>query len=97
MKSFAEVVNGIVVNLIVADDAFIASLPNSANFVEYTESNPAFIDGEYDDGFFYGLKPFESWTKDGKGSWVSPVERPEDALYWDEANQQWVTVEEYQG
>jgi hypothetical protein len=97
MSNFAQVQDGVVVNIIVADNDFISILPNSNEYIEYSEDNPAFIGGEYENGFFYPLKPFSSWLKNGSGSWIAPIERPENALYWDEENMDWVLVEEYTG
>ena len=38
MSYYALIKNGIVENIISADAAFIASLPNSANYVQYTNA-----------------------------------------------------------
>ncbi len=48
MKRMAQVdANGIVVNIIVANDDW-----NVEGFVEYTDDNPAYIGGIYSDGRF---------------------------------------------
>lgn len=78
--------NNIVVNIaIFLDDSTI-----DGNWVEFNSGNPAFINGEYVDGFFYTEQPFKSWTKDGFGSWQAPKQRPENGLWiWNETTQEW--------
>lgn len=49
MKTFAQIFGNIVVNTIVAEQSFIDSLPNSDQFVEYNETNPASIGWRYDE------------------------------------------------
>lgn len=78
--------NNIVINTIVTSDDFIAE----ENFIEYSESNPAYIGGDYFEGNFYAPKPFLSWSRGGNGQWVAPVAMPLDGEYsWDEEAQQW--------
>lgn len=43
MNTYAQVQDGVVVNCIVADITFIASLPNATEFHLYDESRPAGI------------------------------------------------------
>jgi hypothetical protein len=52
MATFAEITNGVVTNVIVAEN--IETLKEISNqlFVEYTEDNPAGIDWIYADGKF---------------------------------------------
>jgi len=93
-KMYAELEGSVVVNIIVADESFVNSQENPERFVEYTEQNPAFIDGDYVGGYFYAPQPYPSWSRNGAGLWVAPVERPQYADYWDEENQQWVLLTE---
>tara|TARA_R110000787_G_scaffold282860_1_gene395023 strand:+ start:930 stop:1199 length:270 start_codon:yes stop_codon:yes gene_type:complete len=53
-------------------------------------TNPAFVGGDYVDGYFYPTQPFLSWTRDN-GNWISPIPYPKDEqLYsWNEQNQSW--------
>ena len=87
MKNKAQInENNIVVNIATFDDDF----ETESNWIEYFDSNPAFIGGEYVDGFFYTPQPFASWTKDGFGSWQAPKQKPEDGLwFWNETTQEW--------
>jgi hypothetical protein len=50
MKTFAQIFGSFVVNTIVAEQSFIDSLPNSDQFVEYDETNPAGIGHTYNSG-----------------------------------------------
>jgi hypothetical protein len=50
MKTFAQIFGNFVANTIVAEQSFIDSLPNSDQFVEYDEANPAGIGHTYNSG-----------------------------------------------
>jgi hypothetical protein len=52
MATFAEIKNGVVTNIIVADTKEIAELVTQSTCVEYTEENPAGIGWTYLDGIF---------------------------------------------
>lgn len=93
MKKFAQLdSNNKVLNILVAKEDF-----NNSGFVEYTDSNPAFIGGDYFDGMFYAPQPFESWTRNN-GAWVPPIPMPDIVVtdgppkfyQWDEAAQSWI-------
>ena len=93
MAHFAEIKNGVVVNMIVAEQEWIDTQVG----VEYllsTPANPAYVDGLYIDGRFTLPQPYASWTLDDNYDWQAPVERPADGnIYsWDESNQAWVLV-----
>jgi hypothetical protein len=93
MAHFAEIKNGVVVNMIVAEQEWI----DTQEGVEYllsTPSNPAYIDGLYIDGRFTLPQPYPSWSLDENYDWKAPVELPADGkIYsWDETNQAWVLV-----
>jgi len=81
---------GIVVNIIVCDD----DTPETEKFVAYSEDNPAYIDGDYLDGYFYAEKPFPSWIRN-LGNWESPTTYPSgDGIYqWVEDDLNWQLVE----
>jgi len=79
--------HNVVINTIIVNDDFIAE----DNFIEYTESNSAYIGGDYLGGYFYPPQPFPSWSRDDNGNWIAPVLMPTDGeYYWNEENQQWV-------
>lgn len=82
MANFGVMSDNMVTNVIIADSKEIAEKVTSLTCIEYTEENPAVIGGDYIDGYFYSLKPFPSWNRNGSGSWIAPVEKPE----FDEAN-----------
>lgn len=91
MAHFAEIKNGVVVNMIVAEQEWIDTQVG----VEYllsTPANPAYVDGLYINGLFTLPQPYASWTLDENYDWQAPVERPADGnIYsWDETNQAWV-------
>lgn len=75
-----------VINIIVVNDDYQLN----ANEIIYTEINPAYIGGDYVDGYFYGKQPFASWTR-FEGRWISPIPYPnEGRYYWDEELGNWV-------
>jgi len=97
MNNCAEVVDGICVNIIVADSDWVAE--NMPHYILYTDSNLAYIDGTYENGYFYPPQPFPSWSKNDQGNWVPPVPKPvrmkeenpnSEQAVWDEENIQWV-------
>lgn len=61
------------------------------NQIEYGSDNPAYVGGDYVDGFFYPPQPFPSWERNS-GVWVCPVERPGENYMWDEEAGDWVEV-----
>lgn len=62
--------------------------------VTYTDANPAYIGGDYVDGYFYSEQPYPSWTRDN-GTWQPPTPMPTDGqIYiWDEATLTWELYE----
>ena len=97
MNTYAQVHNGVVVNCIVADITFIASLPNATEFHLYDESRPAGIGWTWDDENKRAIppQPFPSRTLDDNYRWQPPVPYPSDGnrYTWDEDNGTWVPVE----
>jgi hypothetical protein len=65
MKKFALLnENNLVLNISIADNSW-----DSTGWVEYNNSNPASIGGDYVDGYFYSVRPFASWTRNA-GNWL---------------------------
>lgn len=91
MKNLAQLnKNNVVINIILANDDF-----PSDGFVEYTDANPAFIGGDFIDGYFYPPQPYPSWTR-LNGLWVSPKPYPiENGFWiWVEADLNWQIIGE---
>jgi hypothetical protein len=73
--------------------AVFAENSNDEGWLEYTKENPAFINGDYFDGYFYPPKPFLSWSR-FQGTWQPPTPMPTESRWnWDEATLSWVEVE----
>ena len=89
MKTFAKLdSNGVVLNISIADDSW-----DSLGWIEYTETNPAIIGGDFVDDYFYSPQPYPSWIRN-KGIWNAPTPRPEDGKFysWNEEDQAWILV-----
>jgi hypothetical protein len=87
MKSFALIDSqNTIINISQADDDWSAD-----GWIEYDETNPAFVGGDFVDGFFYPPQPFASWSRD-QGKWRAPIEMPNDGKFyhWDEIEGDWV-------
>jgi hypothetical protein len=87
MKTYALIdENNKVLNISVADSSWDAT-----GWVEVPENNPAYINGDYHEGYFYPEQPFASWTR-SNGQWVAPIAKPiDEKLYdWDEGVGNWV-------
>jgi hypothetical protein len=76
--------SGEVLNIIICHD----DEPETPNLITYTDLNPAFIGGEYVDGYFYPPQPYPSWVKD-EGVWAAPTPKPEGNYIWNEDQQIW--------
>lgn len=76
-----------IINIILCNDDY--TIKN--NEIIYTNQNPAYIGGDYIDGYFYPPQPFASWIRDGKGNWLSPTLMPNEGFwYWDEPTLTWI-------
>jgi len=82
--------NNIVVNIICCNDFEV----ETETQICYTDINPAYIGGDYVEGYFYPPQPYSSWTRN-KGIWEAPTPYPtDDKLYkWNELTTSWVEVE----
>ena len=93
---FAQVTNGTVTNIIVAEQDFIDTLPAEENveWIKDTAGNKAKIGGIYEKtrGVFCDAKPGIDWTLDDDNYWKPPIPFPvayDDNVdlvgyYWDE-------------
>ena len=89
MKTFAEIENNIVVNIVVADDDVLFQ-ENPLSFVEYDVENIAYINGQYINGIFIMPQPFVSWSLDVNNDWQPPTLKPEGNFMWDESSLSWI-------
>jgi hypothetical protein len=63
--------------------------PESANLIRYEDDNPAYIGGDYVEGYFYPPQPFASWTRN-EGEWLPPTPRPDGVGWqWNEDEGEW--------
>lgn len=88
-KNVAILNNNTVINIIIVNDDYELNV----NEVFYTEENPAFMHGDYVDGYFYSAQPFPSWSRDGAGRWLPPIPKPDTKCYWDESTLSWIDIE----
>lgn len=96
---YAQVVNGKVVNVIVADQSFVNSL--GGTWIETKtdgsiRGNFAGIGFTYDSikDQFIPQQPYKSWILNSTGQWNSPIPYPNDGLsyLWDEKIKNWIKV-----
>lgn len=93
MTSYAKIVNGKVVNLIVCSDEEVVNLEGTYIKVEDSRGR-AVIDGLYDDSKdkFIDIQPHPSWILNENDEWESPIGPNPDILTkkWNEETQEWV-------
>jgi len=78
-----------VLNIIIVNDDYELK----TNEIFYTNTNPAYIAGDYFNGYFYPPQPYPSWTRD-KGNWNSPTPKPDGMDWrWDENELSWIELE----
>ncbi len=102
MTYFAEVIDGIVTKVIVAEQDFIDGLPNKEQWIQTSYNNNirknyAGVGYSYDEArdAFIPPKPFDSWTLNEETcNWEAPTPYPDDGqIYsWNE-NDGWVLLE----
>jgi len=88
MSDYAQIVNGTVVNVIVADAEFVAE-----SDLDYVLLSRGGIGWTYDEqaNQFVAPQPFESWTLDENNDWQPPTPKPDGDYYWNEATQTWLS------
>jgi len=102
MTHFAEVIDGIVTRVIVAEQDFIDDLPNKEQWIQTSYNNNirknyAGVGYSYDEvrDAFIPPKPFDSWTLNEETcNWEAPTPYPDDGqVYsWDET-EGWILLE----
>jgi len=105
VKNFAHISNGVVDNIIIAEQSVIDSFPNANEYVEFFSDangeqskryNSARIGRSYDASAdaFLTAQPFASWTQDSNYQWQPPTAKPENTAThyysWDEISLSWV-------
>lgn len=102
MSHFAKVVDGIVTDVIVAEQEFIDSgaVGDPTQWIQTSyngsiRKNYAGIGYLYNEelDIFIEPKPFESWLLDTEnGKWKAPVDKPTDDknYIWEENTQSWI-------
>lgn len=80
--------NNQVINIIVCSD----DETETPTLVAYDSNNPAYIGGDYYEGYFYPPKPFLSWSRGSYGEWASPIPYPDGELMyeWNEEQGDWI-------
>jgi hypothetical protein len=91
VSDYAQIVDGIVVNVIVADTNFVAE-----SDLDYVLLSRGGIGWTYDEqaNQFVAPQPFESWTLDENNDWQPPTPKPDGNYYWNEETQTWLLFEQ---
>ena len=90
MKNFARIQNGLVVNIEVATDEWVAEQNNEFLFIESTAG--VSIGAQWNGTKFILVQPFSSWTLDANNDWQAPSQKPEGNFYWDESSLSWLPI-----
>ena len=92
MSNYAEIANGIVVAVIVADADFVATQTNKT----YVLCIQGGVGWTYDEqaNQFVAPQPYASWTLDANNDWQPPTPKPDGDYYWDEDTQTWQPFEQ---
>jgi hypothetical protein len=92
MADFAIVNNGVVVNVIVADDEEIAEAVTGLDVLPVVGGVPG-MGWTFEAEGWRQPAPFPSWEWDGS-AWVAPIPYPSDgaAYAWDEEGGAWVEI-----
>lgn len=95
MANYAQVKNGVVVDIVLANQEWVSLQEEPTEWVEYSDAAPARINGDYIDGLFYTPRPFPSWYRDEDGDWMPPTWYPTEVYHdwqWDEETLSWTAV-----
>ena len=92
MSNYAEIANGIVVAVIVADADFVATQTNKT----YVICIQGGVGWTYDEqaNQFVAPQPYASWTLDANNDWQPPTPKPDGNYYWNEDTQTWQPFEQ---
>ena len=98
MSHFAEIKDGVVQRVIVAEQDFINSgtVGDSFNWVQTSYNNNfrkqyAGVGYTYDkvNAVFVSVQPYPSWTLDSNHDWKSPIPKPDGNYIWNEETISW--------
>jgi hypothetical protein len=78
MSIYAQIIDGVVVNTIVADADFIATQTEKT----YVICNKGGIGWTFDGTNFVAPQPYPSWTLDENFDWQPPTPKPDNILAW---------------
>jgi hypothetical protein len=85
--NYAQLVDGKVVNVIVADADFIATQTDKT----YVLCQRGGIGWSFDGTNFIAPQPYASWTLDSNFDWQPPTPKPDGDYYWNEKTISWVS------
>jgi len=88
--NYAQIVDGLVVNVIVADADFVATQTDKT----YVLCQRGGIGWTFDGTNFIGPQPYPSWTLDSNFDWQPPTPKPSTGkrYRWSEEELEWVEV-----
>jgi len=78
MSTYAQIIDGMVVNTIVADADFIATQTEKT----YVICNKGGIGWTFDGTNFVAPQPYPSWILDENFDWQPPTPKPDNILAW---------------
>jgi hypothetical protein len=85
--NYAQLVDGKVVNVIVADADFIATQTDKT----YVLCQRGGIGWSFDGTNFIAPQPYPSWILDSNFDWQPPTPKPDGDYYWNEKTISWVS------
>jgi len=91
MTNYARIIDGLVVNAIVADAEFIESLPNKSEYKVLTRGGIGYT-YDIDADVFIAPQPYPSWTLDSNHDWQPSTPKPDGMYSWDESQLKWIEV-----
>jgi len=88
--NYAEIIDGVVVNVIVADADFVATQTDKT----YVLCQRGGIGWTYDGANFIAIQPYPSWTLDSNFDWQPPTPKPSTGkrYRWSEEELEWIEV-----
>ena len=96
MSLFAHIINGVVVNVIVAEQWFI-DLQHNDTFIKSEDDGIMIKNIRADNGYIYdeikdvfiAPQPYPSWILNESSLWEAPIIQPDGKYAWNEDSQSW--------